>query len=33
MARTDHYHDPNAPKANNIVVAVTAFVQDEPAGC
>ncbi|MFD9734204.1 NUDIX hydrolase [Umezawaea sp. NPDC059074] len=29
MARTDHYHDPNAPKATNIVVAVTAFVQDE----
>ncbi|WNV82153.1 NUDIX domain-containing protein [Umezawaea sp. Da 62-37] len=28
MARTDHYHDPNAPKATNIVVAVTAFVQD-----
>jgi 8-oxo-dGTP pyrophosphatase MutT (NUDIX family) len=29
VARTDHYHDPNAPKATNIVVAVTAFVQDE----
>ncbi|MET9630974.1 NUDIX domain-containing protein [Lentzea sp. NPDC006480] len=29
MARTDHYHDPNAPKATNIVVAVSAFVQDE----
>ena len=29
MARTDHYNDPNAPKATNIVVAVTAFVQDE----
>lgn len=29
MARTDHYHDPNAPKATNIVVAVTAFVQDD----
>jgi ADP-ribose pyrophosphatase YjhB (NUDIX family) len=29
MARTDYYHDPNAPKANSIVVAVTAFVQDE----
>jgi ADP-ribose pyrophosphatase YjhB (NUDIX family) len=29
MARTDHYNDPNAPQATNIVVAVTAFVQDE----
>jgi ADP-ribose pyrophosphatase YjhB (NUDIX family) len=29
MARTDHYNDPNAPKATNIVVAVTAFVQDD----
>jgi ADP-ribose pyrophosphatase YjhB (NUDIX family) len=29
MARIDHYNDPNAPQANNIVVAVTAFVQDE----
>ncbi|SDG80742.1 ADP-ribose pyrophosphatase YjhB, NUDIX family [Lentzea fradiae] len=29
MARTDHYHDPNAPKATSIVVAVSAFVQDE----
>ncbi|QFZ16592.1 NUDIX hydrolase [Saccharothrix syringae] len=29
MARTDHYHDPNAPTATNIVVAVTAFVQDD----
>ncbi|RAS68453.1 ADP-ribose pyrophosphatase YjhB (NUDIX family) [Lentzea atacamensis] len=29
MARTDYYHDPNAPKATNIVVAVSAFVQDE----
>jgi ADP-ribose pyrophosphatase YjhB (NUDIX family) len=29
MARTDYYHDPNAPKANSIVVAVTAFVTDE----
>ncbi len=29
MARTDYYNDPNAPKATNIVVAVTAFVQDE----
>ncbi|GAA3637842.1 NUDIX domain-containing protein [Lentzea roselyniae] len=29
MARTDHYNDPNAPKATNIVVAVTAFVRDE----
>ncbi|MBV8993914.1 MAG: NUDIX domain-containing protein [Pseudonocardiales bacterium] len=29
MARIDYYHDPAAPKANNIVVAVTAFVLDE----
>lgn len=29
MARTDHYNDPDAPRANSIVVAVTAFVQDE----
>lgn len=29
MARTDHYNDPNAPKATNIVVAVTAFVLDQ----
>ncbi|MGH3828350.1 MAG: NUDIX hydrolase [Pseudonocardiaceae bacterium] len=29
--RVDYYHDPDAPSANNIVVAVTAFIQD-PAG-
>lgn len=29
MARTDHYRRPDAPAANSIVVAVTAFVQDE----
>ncbi|MEO3820979.1 NUDIX domain-containing protein [Plantactinospora sp. B24E8] len=29
MARTEHYNDPDAPKANSIVVAVTAFVLDE----
>ncbi|MGH3766508.1 MAG: NUDIX hydrolase [Pseudonocardiaceae bacterium] len=29
--RVDYYHDPDAPPANSIVVAVTAFVQD-PAG-
>jgi 8-oxo-dGTP pyrophosphatase MutT (NUDIX family) len=29
MARIDHYRNPNAPAANSIVVAVTAFVQDE----
>ena len=29
MARTDYYNDPNAPEANSIVVAVTAFVQDK----
>lgn len=26
--RVDYYHDPNAPRANSIVVAVTAFIQD-----
>ena len=26
MARIEHFHDPLAPKANSIVVAVTAFV-------
>jgi ADP-ribose pyrophosphatase YjhB (NUDIX family) len=29
MARIDHYRNPDAPAANSIVVAVTAFVQDE----
>jgi ADP-ribose pyrophosphatase YjhB (NUDIX family) len=29
MARRDYYHAPDAPSANSIVVAVTAFVQDE----
>jgi 8-oxo-dGTP pyrophosphatase MutT (NUDIX family) len=29
MARVDYYRDPNAPEANSIVVAVTAFVQDD----
>ncbi|HEU5472035.1 MAG TPA: NUDIX domain-containing protein [Actinophytocola sp.] len=29
MARVDYYNDPHAPKANSIVVAVTAFVQDD----
>jgi ADP-ribose pyrophosphatase YjhB (NUDIX family) len=29
MARIDYYHDPNAPTPNSIVVAVTAFVQDD----
>ncbi|MFI6782339.1 NUDIX hydrolase [Micromonospora sp. NPDC050276] len=28
MARIEHYNDPDAPKANSIVVAVTVFVQD-----
>ncbi|MGH3903391.1 MAG: NUDIX hydrolase [Pseudonocardiaceae bacterium] len=27
--RIDYYHDPDAPRANSIVVAVTAFIQDE----
>ncbi|WP_026423171.1 NUDIX hydrolase [Actinokineospora inagensis] len=26
MARTDYYHDPNAPTPNSIVVAVTAYI-------
>jgi ADP-ribose pyrophosphatase YjhB (NUDIX family) len=29
MARTDHFHSPDAPSPNSIVVAVTAFVRDE----
>ncbi|GAA1963383.1 NUDIX domain-containing protein [Amycolatopsis minnesotensis] len=29
MARTDHYQDPDAPRANSIVVATTAFITDE----
>jgi ADP-ribose pyrophosphatase YjhB (NUDIX family) len=29
MTRTDHYHDPDAPGANSIVVAVAAFVLDD----
>ncbi|WP_280351698.1 NUDIX hydrolase [Nocardia abscessus] len=29
MTRTDHYNDPNAPQANSLKVAVSAFVQDE----
>jgi 8-oxo-dGTP pyrophosphatase MutT (NUDIX family) len=29
MARTDHYRSSDAPAANSIVVAVTAFIQDE----
>lgn len=29
MARTEYYNDPNAPKANSIVVAVTVFVLDD----
>ncbi|MER5335154.1 NUDIX domain-containing protein [Micromonospora sp. NPDC002717] len=29
MARTEHYHDPNAPRANSIVVAVSVFARDD----
>jgi 8-oxo-dGTP pyrophosphatase MutT (NUDIX family) len=29
MARIEHYYDPNSPTANSIVVAATAFVQDD----
>ncbi|WP_329788691.1 NUDIX domain-containing protein [Lentzea sp. DG1S-22] len=28
MARVDYFHDPNAPKANSLRPAVSAFVQD-----
>ncbi|GAA1028537.1 NUDIX domain-containing protein [Virgisporangium ochraceum] len=28
MSRIEHFNDPNAPKANSIVVATTAFVLD-----
>ncbi|WP_433784610.1 NUDIX hydrolase [Actinomycetospora sp. CA-101289] len=31
MARTDHYNDPDAPRPNSIVIAVSAFVLDEDA--
>ncbi|WP_330271192.1 NUDIX domain-containing protein [Lentzea sp. NBC_00516] len=29
MARVDYFHDPNAPKANSLRPAVSAFVQDK----
>ena len=29
MARTDHFNDPDAPRPNSIVIAVSAFVLDE----
>jgi ADP-ribose pyrophosphatase YjhB (NUDIX family) len=29
MTRIEHFNDPNAPAANSIVVAVTAFVEDD----
>jgi ADP-ribose pyrophosphatase YjhB (NUDIX family) len=29
MARTEYFNDPNAPRANSIVVACTVFVTDE----
>ncbi|WP_439662093.1 NUDIX hydrolase [Lentzea sp. HUAS TT2] len=29
MARVDYFHDPNAPKANSLRPAVSAFVQDQ----
>ncbi|MFH5210177.1 NUDIX hydrolase [Antrihabitans sp. NCIMB 15449] len=29
MARIEHYYDPDAPRANSIVVAATAFVLDD----
>lgn len=29
MTRTDHYQDPNAPKANSLKVAVSAVVRNE----
>ena len=29
MSRTDHYHDPNAPKANSLVPGASAIVVDD----
>ncbi|OXM67925.1 NUDIX hydrolase [Amycolatopsis vastitatis] len=29
MTRVDYYNDPNAPEANSIAVAVSAFIQDD----
>ena len=29
MARTDHYHDPDAPRPTSIVIAASAFVLDD----
>jgi ADP-ribose pyrophosphatase YjhB (NUDIX family) len=29
VTRVDYYNDPNAPKANSIAVAVSAFIQDD----
>jgi ADP-ribose pyrophosphatase YjhB (NUDIX family) len=29
VARTDHFNDPDAPRPNSIVIAVSAFVLDE----
>jgi 8-oxo-dGTP pyrophosphatase MutT (NUDIX family) len=29
MTRVDYYNDPNAPRANSIAVAVSAFIQDD----
>lgn len=29
MTRTDYFHDPNAPEANSLKVAVSALVRDE----
>ncbi len=29
MTRVDYYNDPNAPNANSIAVAVSAFIQDD----
>ena len=29
MARVDHFHDPNAPRANSIAISVSAFVLDD----
>jgi ADP-ribose pyrophosphatase YjhB (NUDIX family) len=29
MSRVDYFHDPNAPKANSLKPAVSAFVQDD----
>jgi hypothetical protein len=33
VTRTDYFNDPNAPKPNSIVIAVSAFTLDEQCRC